>query len=491
MTDVINIGSRRELMLDDFLIDRLDGAIHHRLHTPVPREVALVTDRPWEGQMCNYVSVLHDPVAGLYRMYYNIRSIYDQVDPERDFRQFSVGIAISRDGIGWERIYPNLYPGWNDEKTSIIFRAEDIAGAGTHGFSPFFDTSPDAKPDEWFKAVGADNGSPPVGIYLATSPDGVRWKRKSDQPIFTSAHSKRMRFDSHNAMFWDTTIGQYRLYFRDYDDNETRGIRTATSPDLAQWSEPQWLDYGSDAPVAALYTNNVVAYQRAPHHLLGFPMRYTARDWSPTIEALPELEHRQLRARLNAGSRCGTSLTDGLFMSSRDGVRFKRWDEAFIRPGPAETGNWAYADNNMARGMIETDSAEPGGGKELSLFAQENFWRQSRFRRHTLRIDGFVSLCAAYRGGTMVTRPFIFEGSRLSLNVATSAAGRLRVAIQDAAGAALPGYALDDCYDIVGDTLDYTVNWKSGRSVERLSGQTIRLRIELCDADLYAIQFTQ
>ena len=30
--------------------------------------------------------------------------------------------------------------------------------------------------------------------------------------------------------------------------------------------------------------------------------------------------------------RCGTAMTDGLFMSSRDGLNFKRWDEAFLRP---------------------------------------------------------------------------------------------------------------------------------------------------------------
>ena len=31
--------------------------------------------------------------------------------------------------------------------------------------------------------------------------------------------------------------------------------------------------------------------------------------------------------------RYGTVITDGLFMTSRDGRTFHRWDEAFIRPG--------------------------------------------------------------------------------------------------------------------------------------------------------------
>ena len=46
---VIDIGSRRELFVDDFLIDRLSGDIEMRLHHPVAREVVLTLDEPWEG----------------------------------------------------------------------------------------------------------------------------------------------------------------------------------------------------------------------------------------------------------------------------------------------------------------------------------------------------------------------------------------------------------------------------------------------------------
>ncbi|MBS3771002.1 MAG: hypothetical protein KGY69_12195, partial [Bacteroidales bacterium] len=44
----IHIGNRRELFVDDYLIDKMEGA-ELRLHHPTPREVCLVTDEPWEG----------------------------------------------------------------------------------------------------------------------------------------------------------------------------------------------------------------------------------------------------------------------------------------------------------------------------------------------------------------------------------------------------------------------------------------------------------
>ena len=66
--DVIDIGSRRELFVDDFLIERLSGQAELRLHHPVPREVVFTADRPWEGNLMFHVTVFRD--GDIYRMYY-------------------------------------------------------------------------------------------------------------------------------------------------------------------------------------------------------------------------------------------------------------------------------------------------------------------------------------------------------------------------------------------------------------------------------------
>ena len=63
----IDIGSRLELFVDDYLIDRLAGATLN-IHSPSPQNVVLRFDRPWEGNSCNFVSVFKD--ADKYRMYY-------------------------------------------------------------------------------------------------------------------------------------------------------------------------------------------------------------------------------------------------------------------------------------------------------------------------------------------------------------------------------------------------------------------------------------
>ncbi|SVC64756.1 uncharacterized protein METZ01_LOCUS317610, partial [marine metagenome] len=44
----IDIGTRLELMIDDYLVARLSGDAKLRLNRPVPQEAVLVTDKPWE-----------------------------------------------------------------------------------------------------------------------------------------------------------------------------------------------------------------------------------------------------------------------------------------------------------------------------------------------------------------------------------------------------------------------------------------------------------
>lgn len=49
----VAIGSRRELFVDEALIGSLTNA-RPQLHDPVPREIAITLDAPWEGTGSGY-----------------------------------------------------------------------------------------------------------------------------------------------------------------------------------------------------------------------------------------------------------------------------------------------------------------------------------------------------------------------------------------------------------------------------------------------------
>src|SRR5690606_21960433 len=102
---------------------------------------------------------------------------------------------------------------------------------------------------------------------------------------------------------------------------------------------------------------------------------------------------------------------------------------------------------------------------------------------------GFVSVQAPLAGGELITKPLQFAGARLTLNFASSAAGDIRIEIQDLDGSPFPGFQLDDCPPLFGDSVARTVIWNSGNDVSGLAGKPVRMRIVLRDADLYSLRF--
>ena len=61
--------------------------------------------------------------------------------------------------------------------------------------------------------------------------------------------------------------------------------------------------------------------------------------------------------------------------------------------------------------------------------------------------------------------------------------------MQDAAdGKPIPGFALDDCRELIGNEIERAVSWKGG-DLSKLAGKPVRLRFVMADADLYAMRF--
>lgn len=489
----IDVGTRRNLLVDEFLIERMQGDVALRLHHPQPREIAIVHDAAWEGTGCGYHSVFHD--GDRYRMYYkawHLRVGEGKLDGGA--HPLYCCYAESDDGIHWRkpRLGQHEFAGSTANNIVITSGVQGDLHVDAGHPAVFQDANPEVATEARYKAIL--RSSKPNGLLVFQSPDGIRWSPLHDAPILRLQGA----FDSQNLAFWDPNIRKYRAYWRVFTAGTItdtqwkpagyRAIRTAVSDDLIKWEQARNLSY-VDSPEAQLYTNGVQTYHRAPHVLLGFPTRYIDRGQSETMRQLPDAANRRMRASSNP--RYGYALTDGLFMTSRDGVHFKRWNEAFLRPGPERPGTWHYGAHYLAWGVVETASNLPGAPPELSLYATENYWhgKGSALRRYTLRLDGFVSAAANWRGGELLTKTLTFAGPRLELNFASSAAGDLRVEIQDPNGQALDGYSLEDCVPLFGDAVDRPVRWKTNKDLQSLIGRPVRIRFALKDVDLYSFQF--
>lgn len=448
----VDIGARRELFVDDFLIDRLQGA-EHKLHKPVARDVALVCDQPWEGNTSAYYALFPD--GDRFRAYYRGWH-FDDKTKKPSHAEFTC-YAESRDGLLWTKPELDLITFNGSKRNNIVW-----AGRGTHNFTPFLDGNPKSAPAARYKALAGGltvvNGKKRECLNALHSADGIHWELMAEAVITAGA------FDSQNLAFWDAVRGEYRAYWRIFTAGYTdergwkpggvRAIRTATSKDFVHWSNQADLKYVA-SPDEHLYTNAVLPYARAPHLFIGFPTRFQPK----------------------------TQQVEPVFMTSRDGVLFRRWSEELI-PITAPKDRGGNRSNYMAWGLLQL----PGNDREVSVYATEAYYTGagSRVRRFTFRTDGFVSVRAAGEG-TLTTKPLKFSGSRLALNLASK--GPSRVEVQDASGRAMPGFALDDCAPMAVDAIEHQVAWKSGADLGRLAGQPVRLRFVLRDGDLYSLRF--
>lgn len=454
----LEIGSRRELFVDRFLIDRMEGAAL-QLHSPEPANVVLQLDRPWEGSYCGYFTVIQD--GSIFRMYYRGLPVLADGSPQE-----STCYAESPDGISWTRPTLGLYEVAGTRENNVILHGQAPL---SHNFSPFLDLKPGTDHSQRFKALA---GTAESGLIPFVSADGIHWQKLRDQPVITQG-----AFDSQNLAFWSIHEGCYVCFFRTFRDG-IRSISRATSTDFLTWTEAEEMDYGA-TPREHLYTNQTVPYERAPHLYLSFPMRFL-----PGRSPLSDAEFSQLRIHPSYLPYARQECSDGVFLTSRGGRVYDRtFMEAFVRPG-LDPGNWVSRTMMAALGIVTT------GKNEMSLYYHQHDGQYSfHLRRYVLRTDGFASVSAPAEGGELLTKPLRFSGSQLSVNFATSAAGSLRLEVQDESGRPVPRYSLEDAVEQFGDETARVVTWKHGADVSRLSGRAVRLRFVLSDADLYSLQF--
>jgi hypothetical protein len=229
-----------------------------------------------------------------------------------------------------------------------------------------------------------------------------------------------------------------------------------------------------DTPSEHLYTNQTHPYYRAPHIYIGIAARFM-----PGRKVLTTKEAKELGVSPTYFNDC----SDVVLLSSRGGNSYQRnFMESFLRPAIG-LENWVSRSNYPALNIVQTSD------QEMSFYVNQNYAQpSSNLHRYTLRIDGLSSLYSGYKGGEVITKPFIFTGKELSMNYSTSAAGGIRVEIQDSTGVVHDGFSTENCIEAIGNYIDGKIKWKEHQNIKKLSGKPVKLRILLKDANLYSFQ---
>ncbi len=456
---VMDIGSRRELFVDRHMLERLEN-VSLALHYPRNEGEVLAFDKPWEGAFCAYGTIIKD--GAVFRMYYRGVPVAGKDGNSNEVTCY----AESTDGINWSKPELGLYEiGGSRANNVILANAAPI----THNFSPFLDTNPGAPAGERYKAIGGTDRS---GLVAYVSPDGIRWKKIQEEAVF-----KKGVFDSQNVAFWSESEQRYVCYFRTWSEGGYKGFRSVsrtTSKDFRNWTDPVPMTFG-DTPLEHLYTQQTAPYFRAPHIYVAIGARFM-----PNRQVVSDDQAAALKVNPKYYKDC----SDAVLMTSRgDHVYDRTFMESYIRPGIG-LRNWVSRSNYPVLNVVQT------GPEEMSVYVNEDYAQPTaHIKRYSMRLDGFSSLRADYKGGEVITKPFTFSGKELEINYATSAAGSIRVEILDQAGKPLEGYALDNCQEIIGNEIRRAVSWNGKSDVSALAGKVVRLRISMKDSDLYSFRF--
>jgi hypothetical protein len=464
--EVADIGSQRQLFVDDVLVDTVTD-LQTVFHPPVRRpEPVLVADRPWEkpaflGVLGN--CVFYDEAETRFRMYYIIYQLIGHSERQH------MALASSTDGLHWDK--PALgvadYQGSRDNNLLWDYESPRY-GSEFWTYNNVVRDPRDPDPARRYKALGmwlkhgqGAQGSPYVGygMLVAFSPDGIRWTEPAGNPVLPNG-------DTHTLLGWDEAVGRYVAYPRTAEGNCGRCIGYSTSEDFLHWTPTRTVmaPGPADPPNYQIYGMPVFRYEGL---YLGLPWAFIA---------------------------AGTEPLDTQLAVSRDGQAWKKVANGsmFIPRGPADCFDDCYAlACNPVRVGDELWFYYMGCGfPHGPQFVRESRW-EGAIGLATLRLDGFVSLASALdSGGTVVTRPLRFAGRRMTVNC-NCARGWLRVELQDAAGQPLPGFTEADCDTIRTDSVRQPVTWKGSGDVSSLAGSSIRVRLRLGDGELYSFGFEE
>ncbi len=512
------LEDRKYLFIDDAIMERMENI---SFTVNPPRVMECVIDSI-EGPFRKHVNVIEDE-DGLIRMYYG--------GPD-DWLE----VRTSRDGVHWD--IPDLVPEHKGRRNYVITEPTAMGNV-------FID--PNAPPEARWKYVSDFHRR---GIFLYSSPDGWSFKRHKTAilPARSGSQSnvfyddqRQLYVGYHRSDLGATPSGKSQRMFNLTETRDIirpwpfRPIRLAEELELAakirlREPHPHYLDngpltpsgFGVEYPIAFahvdtldplatdIYVPKALKYPWAPDTYLAFPLLYFHYEDDGPIT-------RQILYHPDRGLGSGTVETQ--LAVSRDGIHWKRY------PRPTYVGIGKYGHHYlpqiyMAHGLVKR------GDEIWQYFFGETRYHSSWQKqgeniravyRTVQRLDGFVSADSPYeREGIIVTRPLIFKGNRLVLNIDTDAAGYAQVGFLDEKGQPIKGFSVDDCVYINGDFIEAEVEWiknqdvlpdirgmserelffaakqlKLSKDLSALEGKIVHVVFRMRGAKLYSMQFVR
>ena len=485
----------RVLFLDDQWVESSEN-VTSKLNLPVKRGPIACTEQKWELQ----------PLGGVrgygvvkwrdrYRFYYSVHA-----GPEL----YCLAFLESDDGVEWSRPELDVVSFQGSTKNNLV----DVGNHWVKGLTIFVD--PIGSDEHRFKLLGHN---PREGLFLLTSPDGLRFTRQNEciAPFNT---------DSLVSAFYDPSVACYRVYLRAWD--RTRPIDKIPGSRVVALAE---IDTPFD-PIPLKVNPPDPWPQKPKKRMFGdvyaSPMRRLNREIEPYVlfcdETDPEKSDIYQSAALHYCPKTYLAfptlychyppppegfINDGVldiqFASSRDGVVWNREHRGpYVRHDQPD-GNCtkflhmlngvAIRNHSISQYHVGSRRSHGQGRTELDPKPDPTPPTVGAPIAYRLeqRLDGFISLDSAHSGGTVVTKAFELDCSKLQVNIDTSASGSARAGLLDESGVSIEGFGITESDKIQSNDTAYTLSWNGNSEVSRLLGRKVKLILESRATKLYAV----
>lgn len=499
---------QRQLFLDNEIIQKMDG-LSSTMHSPVKRGAVIKPDVVSDGsRVQTYGSVpMWSPEDEVFKMVY-------MAFPMENHDQIGAALAISKDGVHWTK--PDLNQGVTvrgSTRNNRIFVDRDLRW-GDNALWNVIDDADESDPDRRYKGLLGVIGRTPV-----VSSDCIHWTKLADVTI-PSSDTSTLTYDEQRSRY---------LAILKTSNKFGRAAALSISEDFQHWSDlrPCFSTDDTDQQMA----HNIIRQQiqDGRHAVPLFVDSEPAPDFKPpkghiptwraecyafsvfpyegVFLGLPMIYYptgQELPARTNTDGFDIIQLT-----MSRDLTNWKRLGDrgAFIGPSAIDQGLvgvfdrqqlippsrplvmsdelWFYYTGFKTRIPPYTRNSDGSPRDPASLTDQEQAdledgW--SAICLAVLRRDGFISLDAGDEPGTLLTKPFVIDGTALHINV-DAKSGSVAVTVLDGDGQRVAVSEL-----VTGDQPRAALRWKSG-DLDNVQGKTLRLRFTLRNAQLYSFWY--
>ncbi|MFN0195538.1 MAG: hypothetical protein ACKVT0_02250 [Planctomycetaceae bacterium] len=473
------IGSKKRLTWDESLFSQMPG-VDFEMHQPHRTgEKNIIADKPWESwQMGGMSSMLHD--EGKFRLWYGVSH------GVRHGEEYAVAYAESDDGIHWIKPELGLVEYNGTTKNNLVVAYSSVIG------QVFVD--PHSAADEKYKMLVAiyptKDDDPKRYLTMLNSSDGLTWS-KPERNIVPEGD---FALDTQSQAYWDRDRNSYVLFTR---MGPWRQVGRSESTNPFSFPAPVNVMRPEKPEQADFYQAGVTKYEEAADAYFALvPVFFHPGDASGNpVDGNPPITFTYVN---NPITVVAPDTLDIHLFTSNDSTDWQRRGDhvPFIGLGPD--------------GEFDSRSLYPGVGyavvgNEIWIYYSayncthiESLDGKTPFEKYlgtitraTLRLDGFVSANAGHEGAELITKPMIFTGNHLDLNVDCSAGGHLNVELQTADGQPIPDFTLADSDRIYHNNIRKTVSWKGNADSTSLIGKPIRMRLVMRDCKLYAFQFAE